>query len=248
MNKRGQLTLFIIIAIIIIALIILVIFFQRGFPGAGLTEGEIATVKGYLDNCFELKTKEGIIFLGRQGGYYFLDGVESINFLDEQTAYYWKDNQSLIPSTETIASELDKYLNEYVNECFLSPEVSEYDFDGTCTATSQVSETINVNFNCPVTVRKGTSTTTLEIFTINFDAPVTKLLNVSNQIFEEYEKKPGYVCISCFDEIATQNNVTITAAPITSDIFEPEHIWFLITDKNIKFEDKDIKWRFVIEL
>ena len=247
MDKRGQLTLFIIIAIIIVAAIILVIFLQRGIPGA-LSEADVAKVKSYVSDCFEQKSKQGILFLAKQGGYYNLDTVESINFLDEQTAYYWKDNKTLIPSAEIIGSELNEYLNDHVSECFLLQELSNYNFEGTCTATSTISEVINVQLNCPVTVRKGTSAATLESFTVNFDAPVVKLLNVSNQLVEEYRKKPGYVCISCFDEIATQNDTTITVVPITKDIFEPEHVWFLITDKNKRFEDKNITWRFVVEL
>ncbi len=248
MNKRGQVTLFIIIAIIIVALIALVIFFQRGFLGAGLSEGEIATVKGYLGECFELKTKEGILYIGKQAGYYDLTGIESINFLEERTAYYWKDNQSLVPDITTVQDELSDYLNENVNECFFIQTVSEYNFEGQCTSAIEITENINVQFNCPVTVRKGGATSTLENFEININAPVAKLLDVSNQVVEEYSKEPGFIAIENIDEIALANNVTVKGVPITFDIFEPEHMWFLITDKNIKFEDKNITWRFVVEL
>ncbi|MHA1867715.1 MAG: hypothetical protein ACTSXD_06580, partial [Candidatus Heimdallarchaeaceae archaeon] len=248
MNKRGQLTLFIIIAIIIIAAVILVIFLQRGFPGADLSEGEIAEVKSYLSECFELKVKEGIIALGRQAGYNSLENVENINFLDEQTAYYWKDGQRLVPSINTVGDELTIWLNENTNSCFLSPTLAGYEFEGECSASSEISENVNVVFDCPVTVRKGAASSRIESFDISVEAPVLKLLNVSAQVVNEYKKEPGYLCIECLDEIALANNVTLTAVPITKDIFEPEHIWFLITDKNIKFEDKNITWRFVAEL
>ncbi|UZE93559.1 MAG: hypothetical protein IB618_02155 [Candidatus Pacearchaeota archaeon] len=246
MQKRGQVTLFIIIAIVIVALIVLVIFFQRGFPGVELSENDVATVKSYLGECFELKTKEGILFLGKQAGYYNLEGVESINFLDEQTAYYWKAEQSLVPSVDIVANELDKYLDDNINDCFT---LEDYDImSEECSINSQITENVDVLFDCPITIKKGMATARLESFTTSVEAPVVKLLDVSDQVVEDYEKKPGSLCVACIDEIATVNNVTIKAVPITKDIFEPEHIWFLITDKDIKFDDKNITWRFVVEI
>ncbi|MCL6500752.1 MAG: hypothetical protein K6T16_01810 [Candidatus Pacearchaeota archaeon] len=247
MDKKAQVTLFIVIAIILVALIVLVIIFQQGIPGAGLSESDVAKVKSYLGDCFELKTQEAVLFIARQGGYYSLDNVESINFLDEKTAYYWKGNQTFVPSANTVAGELAKYLDEHSSECFASEELSGYAFEGKCLSDVEISEKVSVLFNCPVTVKKGTASSRLENFNVQLDAPVLKFLDVSSQVVEEYKKATGSICMTCIEEIASEGNVTIRIVPVKKEIAEPEHIWFLITDKNIKF-DGNITWRFVTEL
>ena len=254
MNKRGQVTLFIIIAIAIVAAIILVILFQRGTIGGGLPSSDIAKVKTYFSDCFEIKTKEAILFIGKHGGYYDLNDVESISFLDEQTAYYWKGNQNFVPQIEIIQDELNSYLNDNIGGCFLSLTLDyEITFED-CIAYSNIqpidniSSDIEIKFDCPMTIRKGGGSSRLKEIEIHVVAPIERLLVISNEVVSEYAKKLGYLSMINLDEIAINNDVIIKAVPITKEISEPEHIWFLITDKNLKFEDKNITWRFVTEL
>lgn len=243
-NKRGQVTLFIIIAIVIVAAIVLIIFLRHGFRKE-LAEVDVAEVKEYISSCLDLKTKEAVLFIARQGGYYTLP-AESINFLDEQAAYYWKSNKNLVPTIADVEKELNAWLEDNVQDCFV---LAGYDITKeSCSVSSAIAETVSVGFDCPIVIKKGAAVSRIEAFSSSVDAPVAKLLDVSGRAVENYAEKPGYFCVTCFDEIAAVNNVTITAVPITKEIFESEHIWFLITDKNKKIEDKNMTWRFVVEL
>ena len=244
-NKRGQVTLFIIIAIIIVAIIVLAIVLQGGLPGSKMSDNDISKVKSYLDSCFETKTEQGILFIAKQGGYNVLPEA-SINFIDEKTAYYLKNDQLLIPNVASVERELTDWLNEHASECLSMPnyQIGSEKCTGTATITT---DTVKAAFNCPVTIKKGVSSSQIRDFNVNVNAPIANLLDASAKVVDEYKKQPGYLCITCFDLITSANNVTIKIVPITKETYEPEHIWFLITDKNIKFEDKNITWRFVIE-
>lgn len=244
MDKRGQVTLFIVIAIVAVAIILFAILLTGGFK-TQFTQAEITQVKGYIEDCLKLKTEDNILFIARQGGYNTLPQA-SINFLDEKAAYYWKDNQTLIPSTSTIADELVAYLDVHASECLKMPG---YSLAATsCKSQVEIKDKVKALFDCPVTVQKGMASTQLKDFTVEVDAPIAKFLDVSSQVVEEYVQKGDNVCISCYDEIAKANNVTITLVPIVKEVAEPEHIWFLITDKDIKFDDTNVTWRFVAEL
>jgi len=254
-NKEGQVTLFIIVAIVIVAIIISLIFFKSIGKG-NLSKTETNKINNYLSSCFKIKAEQGILLLGKQGGYFsFQDknnAIDNITFLGEKTVYYWKNNKNLVPSLNTIQNQLDDYLNENIGDCFSSSELFGYIFEGNCTAKSNILtdkiNMVNIEFDCPVIVKKNDLTSRLKGFEINVNAPISKLVNVSNQIILEYSKNPGYICVTCFDDIASANNVTVNIIPITKEIFEPEHVWFLITDKNMKIDDKNITWRFVSEL
>ncbi|MCX8194337.1 MAG: hypothetical protein N3G19_03195 [Candidatus Pacearchaeota archaeon] len=242
--KKAQVTLFIIIAILIIAIIFL-IFWQQWAFGGKLSATDLAKVKSYVDDCFKLKTRQGVLLIAKQGGYNTLPDA-SINFLEEKTAYYFKDNQTLVPTISTVEEELNSWLNDNLKECLSMPGYSLTTKE--CNASSKIKEKVRVDFNCPIVVTKDTTSSRIPETFVEIEAPITKMLDVSAKIIEEYKKNRGYVCVSCFDEIALANNVTIKGVSITKEIAEPEHIWFLITDKNIKFDDKNITWRFVIEI
>lgn len=244
-NKRGQVTIFIIIAIIIIAIIVLAIFLQRGLPGSKMSDSDISKVKGYLDSCFETKTKQGILFIAKQSGYNILPNA-SITFLDEKTAYYLKNDQLLIPNMASVEREMTDWLNDHASECLSMPnyQLSSEKCTGTAIITT---DTVKAAFSCPVTVKKGASSSQIRDFNTQINVQIPKFLDASSKLIQEYRKVQDYVCIECIDKIASDNNVTIKIIPIAKETYEPSHIWFLITDKNIKLDNKNMTWRFVID-
>lgn len=245
MNERGkkaQVTLFVIIAIVAVALILLVILLTGGFK-TQFTQAEIAQVKNYLDDCFKFKTQDGILSIARQGGYNTLPQA-NINFLEEKTAYYWKDNQTLVPTTTTVASELAAYLDAHASECLKMPS---YALTATsCQTQVEVRDKVKVLFECPITIQKGMASTQLKDFTVEIDAPLTKMIDVSAQIVEEYKKTPGILCIECFDEISEKNNITVMGVPINEQVFKPAHIWFILLDE--QSTQTNLTWRFVVDV
>jgi hypothetical protein len=249
-SKRGQVTIFIIIAIVIVAAITAVIFIQRTQQGLS---SEIQIIKNYLDYCFEDKAKQTILDMGKQGFYYELP-IASIDFLDEKTAYYFKDEQDLVPTITTIEQELSSGMDKKMLPCLaLSEFRQEYDITwSNCISTAKVKqESIEFSINCDIAITKGITTSKLEEFKTNIDCNAKKLINASNFIIEQYaldyEHEPGFICLSCLGDIAEANNVEITVVPITKEVFEPEHAWFLVTDKEKQIDDQNLTLRFVTD-
>lgn len=248
-NKRGQVTIFIIIAIVIVAAVAAVIYIQQTQQG---TSAEIQAIKSYLDSCFNEKGKQTILEISKQGFYYDLP-VASIGFLGEKTAYYLKDEQNLVPTTTTIEQELNKAMDKNMLPCLsLSQFREEYDITWSdCFSSSSVKdEGIEFSINCDITITKSITTSRLEEFKTSIACNAKKLINASNFIIEEYEKKPGYICLKCFDDIAEANGITIEIIPITAEVFEPEHVWFIIEDKDTEkqINNKNLTLRFVADL
>ncbi|MBT4416495.1 hypothetical protein HOC80_00150, partial [archaeon] len=76
MEKRGQVTLFIIIGIVIVILIALGVYFRGElFDAVGLTEelfypSEIQEVVDEVQDCVDISTYEAVVSVGYKGGYY----------------------------------------------------------------------------------------------------------------------------------------------------------------------------------
>lgn len=246
-NRKAQVTIFIIIAIIIVAAIVTVIIIQRTQEGPA---AETRVIKNYLDSCFEEKAEQTILELAERGFYYELP-EEKINFLGEETVYYFKDDENLMPSVSEIEQELSKRMDRNMLSCLTLQEFrEEYDisFEECSTSASIKEEGVEFPISCPITISKGITTSTLDNFQANVECKAQKLINVAELIVEEYSKNLDKICVECFDEIALDNDVEILIVPITEDIFETKHIWFLIKDKEKQINDEDLVLRFVTEL
>ena len=86
MQKRGQVTVFLIVGLIILFVSGIIIFLVKG---ANLSvQNSIETesvflgdqVQNYVDRCLYLTTKEGLFFIGEHGGYYNLPPVYNPDF------------------------------------------------------------------------------------------------------------------------------------------------------------------------
>ena len=67
-NKKGQLTLFIVIAVVVIILIFLYFYFQ-GFSGQNQYDEKVAVLRDDVLDCFESNYETSLNFIGVQGGY-----------------------------------------------------------------------------------------------------------------------------------------------------------------------------------
>jgi len=114
MDKRAQLTIFIIIALIIV-IISSVSYFVLSRTNKIITGG----VKNYLDNCIEQEAVDGIFTLGEGGGYRNTSSSFGYYYEISLPTFYSYDsiNPANFPSLSVFKNELSIYLKDRVNKC-----------------------------------------------------------------------------------------------------------------------------------
>jgi hypothetical protein len=132
-EKKAQVTIFIIIAIVIVGAIV-AYFALRNMP---ITKEDkiMKPVHDYYLSCLQQKAKEGIGILGEQGGYItlpdFVEGSQyrpfssQLNFLGTPVAYwmYVSGNNLLkeqLPTKSSMEEELKKYIEDGISDCDFS--------------------------------------------------------------------------------------------------------------------------------
>jgi hypothetical protein len=172
-SKRGQVTIFIIVAvaIIVIALIFFLVFRQNTTK----SESSISEVKTYLSDILERAVLINIITVAQQGG----EAYPSTNSF--QTPYYnvsyWViANTSAYPTQEQLAKNIDS-LNSEIAETNLSWFFPGYDISsGKLESNTTLTESgVRVSVKWPITIKKGTTTQTIEDFTFNYNIRLKKL-------------------------------------------------------------------------
>ncbi len=132
-NVRGQVTIFIIVAIVIVGGVI-AYFSLRDDLGRSIPE-DMRPVYDYYISCLEATTKEGVALLGEQGGYIELPDFEpgsayapsssQLSFFGQAVPYwmYVSGNNFLkeqVPTKNMMEKELGDYISRRLDSCDFS--------------------------------------------------------------------------------------------------------------------------------
>ena len=198
MDKRGQLAIFVIIAIVIIAGILITVLM---FPNVKeRVTGEELSPISYLKDCVEPAVKENVDKLARNAGYSDDEGSalylgEKYKYLCYTSKYYetCKVQQPLIK--QNFEDELKKIVEPKANECLTSLkrayESRGYDVSssGTESDVEILPGKIRVSFDTPLTISKET-TRNFNGFEVNIESEMYELIFIAHSIID-YESSLG---------------------------------------------------------
>ena len=193
MEKKGQVTIFIIIAIIIVVAGVLIYAFYPQIKSS--LGGEIKNPQSFIQGCVEEEIEDAVEMVSLQGGsvepgYPFL-------YIGENLEYLCYASVSMVPCVvqqplleQHIESEIENYINGTVGDCFDSLE-SNYERRGYNIEVRE--ENFNVDllpkqiltsFNHKVTMTKGESSETYDSFRVVLSNNLYELVAIANSIIE----------------------------------------------------------------
>ena len=203
LNKRAQLTIFIIIAILIVAVVAL-FFSLRGnlkLPGKPASP-ETAEIQNFVQECLDDSLEEVVFKVGENGGYYFPPKVSTPVL---EVPYYIKNNKNLMPSKEDIEREISRGIERELFFCIEDFTFFENEYEITKRKITPPEvviepERVLIEMNYPLTIQKGDSKSKIEDF--NSEVPV-RLGIVYDAVarFVEEEIKTPEMCVNCLLEV-----------------------------------------------
>ncbi len=201
-NKRGQVTIFIIIGILIVAGVVL-FFSLRGQVTEDEDKGPSVSGEinpsSYMKTCIEDKVEETIFVLSRRGGY--INHPLNIHFMFTNEGKYWNitylcytdkdENCDIIcPSViSNLESEIKREIEGEINSCFnglvssardKGYEISEEEYNGFKTNLKE--NRLIFNINGKLVLNKGEATERYENFDVEFSTKIYNLGRVAQDI------------------------------------------------------------------
>ncbi len=240
-NHKGQVTIFIIIAVLVIGMGITFFVFKDNL-NLGKTSLEIEPIYTSILSCLESTSEEGINYVSLHGGYYKIPEEISISYITEEVPYYYLNSKKYIPSIQRVERELENYVYENLKLCLNFSSFEEQGFEikeGDLLVSSDIkADKINIKANYPLAITKGEDTFRLREFKIEIILSVEKLRDASEEIVDLYYEKPGFVCLTCLEDVSSKYGVEAKATLLSDE----NVIWFSILDPG-----SELKWRFVVE-
>ena len=208
MNKKGQVTLFIIIAILIIVAALVYFIFSSD---SSLKIGKISSneVYVYVQNCLESISEGSVLEVGQGGGYFERPEFSTSNGI---TYYYGKNGEFHFFLKEDLEKEVSLAIKENLKKCvgnFESFEdYDEIDYRNISVESEILNNKIKIMVNYHIQLVKGEDVLILEYFEYEFSSRLGFIYGVVDKIVYEEPLKKG-ICLSCNFDYAFENNLNI---------------------------------------
>ncbi|MBU2633931.1 MAG: hypothetical protein KJ674_01675 [Nanoarchaeota archaeon] len=238
MNKKGQVTTFIILGIVLVVIAFIVFYFfgeilTKEKKEVMFDESEIEPLKNYVEECIKLNGDEGLELIGKNGGdidfsLYKMYHDEMISYLCYTEEYSSCYNRR--PFLEKhIEDELNVFMLERLMNCVDLDLIRSEGYtvtDGEMVVDTSIGEeVVIINVNYPVTISKGNDVIKEERFSETFNIPLGKLIKTVNDIID-YESHPNLDPIMEFD-VLTYMIRYLGEIEISVDVMENSRIYFI---------------------
>jgi hypothetical protein len=238
-NHRGQITIFIIIAIIIIGVVVGFLFLREKL-GIVKIPASIEPVYNSFLACLEDKTKVGIGILESQAGYIELPDFEpgnrympfssQLNFLGNPIPYWYyvsgnNIQKEQVPSQQDMEKSLGNFINEKIRECNYDNyynEGFEIVQEEPKASVSIKNDNVVVRLNMNLKISKGEDTALIKTHQITVKSNLGELYNSAKKIYQKEQKElflENYG-IDVLRLYAPVDGVDITCSPKTWDADE----------------------------
>jgi len=208
LNKKGQMTIFVIIAIVIVAGVLIYLFAFRGKSES--ISAEFMPVYNSYTECIKDAVKEGANLAESQGGYTQLPAYEpanqyapfssQLNFLGFPVPYwYYVSGNGIIkeqmPEKKDIESGIASFVENRIGDCnFDYYRQREYSIE---TGEPKVAitiqdNTINAKVDQEFLVSKDEKTSTKTTHSVSVDSKIGSLYNTAVEIYEK-EKNEAFL-------------------------------------------------------
>jgi len=247
-SKKGQVAIFIIVAIVIVALVIAFYAFRGKITLPFITPSEI-NPSAFMADCLQDDITSTIETLSKQGGYmnpegYIMYQGEKVKYLC-YTAENFKRCVVQQPSIKThFEEELTSVITSKVASCFDSLK-SQYQSAGysvsagaSASNISIVPSAIRIDILTPLTITKGEVTRTYSSFTSEIRSEMYDLLMIAGNIIE-FEAFYGDSATDLY--IQNYPNIKINKIPLDdgSRIYTVSSI---ITKESFTFASRSLVW------
>src|SRR3989344_2188516 len=245
MGKRGQVTIFVVIAVVTVALVgVSYLVVNNKNKGNEVPKtSEIAEFKIFVDGCLRETGENGLVSLGEKGGYFIItDDTKSI---EGNIPYYVYDNKKLTPSEEKISQQLSAFITEELGFCILNFKDFKPDFEITyelkSVNTNISSDKVEITLDYPLSIRKGDNTYFLDEFKIKIPVRLGIIYQVSEEVVNEQLEHPESICLSCLYDLGRKNKVHIDMLDYGNSTI------FKVIDDNSRLNNESYGWSFAVK-
>jgi len=240
-NGRGQITIFIIIAVFIIGAVTLFFVFKESFTFAEIPVS-IEPVYNTFLSCLEEEIFVGISVLESQGGYmelpdfqpgsHYMPFSSQLDFLGNPVPYWYyvsgnNIQKEQVPSKKDMEEQLGNFIEEKINECRFDnyyDQGFEINFNEAEVDVNINENKVDVSLDMNLNISRGEDSILIGSHKISVDSKLGMLYDSARKIYE-HEQETLFLEDYAIDTLrlyAPVDGVELTCSPLTwnaNDVF-----------------------------
>lgn len=242
-KRRGQTTVFIIVAILVVAGVVL-FFSLKGNSSVNEEDNRkvsnlgVENIGPYVQKCLDDSSEEVVSELVFSGGHHFPPENSSISGIP----YYMRNNITSIPSMSLIEEEISSGITTEMYICTAGIENISSDYSvstGRISPNTNISEKeIYIRLKYPITLSKNGTTSKLEEFESSLKINLPKLHESASKIAKSSHEN---ICFTCATRISNNNNLN------TNITYYNGTAIFSVRDPEQKLNNQTLEWNFANE-
>jgi hypothetical protein len=249
-NKKGQLTIFIIIGIVLLAIAGVAYYYMTQIKKTEVSSetselsSDILPVKAYIDSCIKSVGKDAIFWIGQQGGYYIPPEKSIVNYY-LKIPYYYYLGDSVMPTMDRVERELAAYVNNMLPNCTNNlEEIESLGFNveqGTVSTKARISPNmVTFDVNLPVVIKETNKKSSVSDFKVVIgDIRLYTIYDVARNLTIGQLNDPTSICLSCVANIGTD-----TGLNIEMERWDTSTVLFIITDNQSKLDSTPYTYKY----
>jgi len=259
--KRGQVTIFIILAIILVAGIAAYFILRSTSPSSQANvPSEFQPAYNQFVSCIEDSAKTGINVLESQGGYIYLPAFEpgslyqpfssQLNFLGNPIPYWYyisgnNIGKEQVPNETFMENQLAQFIDNKIRYCDFGSYSSEFEIqEGNPQARVTINpSTVDINLDMGLTFSKGNQSFFLKSHKVELNSELGNLYKSAKTVYD-YEQSSFFLenyTLDALRNYAPVDGIDLSCSPKTWDANNvvdslkqaiPENIMSLRTESN----------------
>jgi hypothetical protein len=232
-GKRGQLTIFIIVAIVLVVAVAIFFIFRGSLIKSEIPKDMDPLYTSFL-GCIEEDTMTGIDLAETQGGYVYIPELElgssympfssQLNFLGNPVPYWYyvsgnNIQKEQVPSLNEIQNELSAFLEKKIKDCKLEAfyqDGFEVKFGEPKANIKIEDKLVTVNLEMPLSITKGNESVVATKHKVSINSELGGLYKASKKIYD-YEQSSLFLENYAVDTMriyAPVDGVELTCSPL----------------------------------
>jgi len=187
MEKRGQVSIFIVLGIIVLVVIGGSIYLTREPDRVIESSIQGDPVRKHVEECLDLVSLRGLELIGIYGGYTDGEGKDVLSYLNGNLeSVYWLDESSLkAPKFSDIREEFERFIEKDMGECVNFGLFEDYEIiEGEVDVNVEFDEKVFVEVEWPLEIKKEDVEYKLNTFFSDYDLDMRKIYKLAYGIAE----------------------------------------------------------------
>lgn len=241
--KRGQVTIFIIVAVLIVVAVSLYFVFREKIDLNGV-DSEIEPVHDFVIDCVEETGENALRKIGEQGGHFFIFDEPTLANL--KVPYYIYNGENYVPSMDEIERELSFFINEEMSFCILNFKDFRDEFNISHELNGVVVDVLNeaviFRLDYPIYLIKEDEGFEFNEFEVSVPVRLGVIYDVVLEIVSEQEAHLDSICLSCLHDLEMENELDIEMIDYGEGV-----ALFTIVDDKFEINNEVYEFSFAIE-